>query len=182
MSRLEIIHLFCLIRMENMRLQAQMKTQQIYQRMLALIQGTPRPLEGSLIVQGGFGKLVNINSTNLIIPWQLDILGDYSIDYASIQNTTNINNTGPPIAPLHTQNLLGNTGFDFSNAGPVWIGSQDSLNWSDPNNWNGGFTPGIGDIASFNGSSSLTVIIDPAFSGTIAGLKHQFFLYRDVDL
>ena len=142
--------------------------------------GATQTINGAFIVQGGFGKLVNINSTSLSIPWQLDILGDYAISYASIQNTTNINTTGPPIAPLYTQNLLGNSGFDFSNAGPVWIGSQDSLNWSDPYNWNGGFAPGVGDIATLGAIASeakqslysnSNSIIDPAFSGTIAGLN-----------
>ena len=131
--------------------------------------GATQTVGGALIIIGGYGKLVNINSTNLTIPWLLDILGDYSIDYASIQNTTNINTTGPPIAPLHTQNLLGNSGFDFSNAGPVWLGSTVDLNWSDPNNWDGGFAPGVGDIATF-GNSNNNSIIDPDFSGTIAGL------------
>jgi hypothetical protein len=70
--------------------------------MSTLASGDTQTVTGALIVQGGFGKLVNINSTSSSIPWKLNILGDYSIDYASIQNTTNINTTGPPMSRPYT--------------------------------------------------------------------------------
>ncbi|MBF0491131.1 MAG: hypothetical protein HQL15_11085, partial [Candidatus Omnitrophica bacterium] len=58
--------------------------------------------------------------------------------------------------------MLGNTGFDFADV--VWLGSNNnSNNWSDPNNWDGGFTPGIGDyvLLTENLSSPNDVTLSP---------------------
>ncbi|MDE2027339.1 MAG: filamentous hemagglutinin N-terminal domain-containing protein, partial [Candidatus Omnitrophica bacterium] len=129
--------------------------------------GATQAVTGSLIVQGKFGLLVNLNSTIQGVPWLLNILGKYSIDYASLANTTNVNTTGPPVAVFHTQNLLGNTGFSFANV--QWIGTGNTSNWSESDNWDGGFVPGVGDVVELNGSGNSA--IDPAFPGTVAGLK-----------
>ncbi len=133
--------------------------------------GKTQEIVGSLVLKGKFGSPININSTKQNIPWKLSLLGNYTVDFVRIQNTTNVNIHGPPIAPLHTQNLLGNEGFDFTKAGPLWTGSKDSQNWSDPKNWDTGFTPGAGDIVRLDNTSSFDSRIDSSFAGTVAGLK-----------
>ena len=126
------------------------KTGVLFSKNVHFDAGATQTVNQSFIVQGGFGKYVYLASIVPDVPWKLHDLGNYQIEYVSLQNTTNINANGPPIALLHAQNLLGNAGFDFSNAGPVWRGSQDSIIWSDANNWDGGVTPGIGDVTRVN--------------------------------
>src|SRR5260370_24318875 len=53
----------------------------------------------------------------------------------------------------------------------VWTGASGiDLNWSRAANWDSG-VPGTGDVAIFNNTAaSRDALVDPAFTGTIAGL------------
>ena len=138
-------------------------------KLLHLESDTTQTISGTLTLRGAPSKLVQLRSTNPNIPWKINIQGQHAISFVDMMNGTNVNIHGPPIPLAYSKNSLNNTGFDFSQAGPVWIGSSNSLYWSDPNNWNGGFIPGSGDIVTFS-SESPSSIIDSGFQGSIAGL------------
>ena len=144
---------------------------------------------GVLTLNGGFGKLLNVSSTNPIAPWKASVLGTYDIQYVNLQNSELVYNHGPPAPLLHSKNSGNNTGFDFSPV--IWIpsviaspeGAKQSNLWSNPLNWDGGFIPGQFDSVSLRGAAGDEAIskiasasprndsiIDPAFQGAIAGL------------
>ncbi|MFA6600746.1 MAG: filamentous hemagglutinin N-terminal domain-containing protein, partial [Candidatus Omnitrophota bacterium] len=130
--------------------------------------GKVQKVAGTLTLTGGFGKLLLLRSTQPDIPWKIDARGARDIVHVEVMDSTNINIHGPPLTPEHSKNSLNNTGWDFSQAGPVWTGNS-SLDWSNPLNWDGGFIPGIGDIARFSQLSSDS-IVDSSFAGFIHSL------------
>ncbi len=158
--------------------------------------GATQEIEGTLTLQGGYGKLLLLRSTNNSIPWKINSRGTSDIQFTLVQNSDNVNIHGPPLTPLHSKNSIGNTDWDFSQTGPVWTNSNHTNLWSDPLNWDGGFIPGSGDIVKMSspnaaeqhcGKTACVLIGDPdlrfpitdfgndsivdlAFPGTIAGL------------
>ncbi|MBI3602091.1 MAG: filamentous hemagglutinin N-terminal domain-containing protein, partial [Candidatus Omnitrophica bacterium] len=130
--------------------------------------GSTQNILGILQLNGGWGQPIVLRSTSPPVPWKISPHGITDIAYVDVSNSDNINILGPPITPLHSRNSLGNTGWNFSN-GPVFIGNNSS-NWSDPLNWDGGFVPGAFDLVRFT-SDSHDSILDSNF--TIAGLILQ---------
>ena len=130
--------------------------------------GTTQKIVGTLTLEGSYGKLLVLQSTDVSIPWKINPVGATSISYVLVQNSENVNIHGPPLTGSHLQNSSGNTGWDFSN-GPIFIGNNSS-DWSDGSNWDGGFVPGTFDLVRFT-SDSHDSILDS--DSTIAGLTLQ---------
>ncbi|MBI4397844.1 MAG: filamentous hemagglutinin N-terminal domain-containing protein, partial [Candidatus Omnitrophica bacterium] len=137
-------------------------------------------ITGILTAQGGYGKLLTLKSSSISIPWKIDARGVTDLSYLLVQNATNVNIHGPPLAPAYSSNALGNTGWDFSQSGPSWIGSNTSQLWSLYSNWNGGFVPGAGDIATFSGLATSNTVLDQ--NTTIAGLTLSSDFTRTLSL
>lgn len=127
--------------------------------------GKVQEILGILTLTGGFGKLLNLHSTAADIPWNINPLGSYNVDFVDFKDSANINIHGPPAVFSHVKNSGGNSGWNFSETGFVWTGNN-SLLWSDPLNWDVGVIPGSYDNVRFTGESSSS-IIDNSFSGEI---------------
>ena len=52
----------------------------------------------------------------------------------------------------------------------TWRGGGGDMRWSNPANWEGSLVPGPSDRVRFSEAASRDAIVDPAFSGTIAGI------------
>ena len=124
-------------------------------------EGKTQTIVGILTLRGRFGQLLEVNSTTSADAWKISVLGNYEIEYVDLKNSTNVNIHGPPLSPLHSKNSRGNSGWNFSDAGPIWTGGGSSASWSDPFNWDGGFTPGPGDSVRFDDHSPSSVIDSP---------------------
>jgi filamentous hemagglutinin family protein len=131
--------------------------------------GATQTVKGVLRLQGGFGKLLHLRSTEGSVPWKLDARGLAELAFLSVQNSTNVNIHGPPLAPRHAQNLGGNTGWDLFSSGPRWTGTAGNLIWSDPRNWDGGFVPSSFDAVHFS-ILSPDSLVDVLFQGVVAKL------------
>ncbi|MBI3088306.1 MAG: filamentous hemagglutinin N-terminal domain-containing protein [Candidatus Omnitrophica bacterium] len=127
---------------------------------------TLQTILGTTTFRGDFGNLLLLRST---VPGQQFSLMTNDQTFVRYTDFMDAWIRGPPLAPAHSKNSGNNLGIDFSLAGPVWTGSGGTTNWSDPFNWDGGFTPGQFDLVRFATGGQLSVV-DPAFSGTIAGL------------
>ncbi|HQJ15261.1 MAG TPA: autotransporter-associated beta strand repeat-containing protein, partial [Candidatus Omnitrophota bacterium] len=126
-------------------------------------------IEGILTLQGSYGDLLTIVSTEPGIQWKILPLGGTDIAYSQIGDCFNAR--GPPLAAIHS-NSLGNNSNVLMNS--YWTGQGISNNWSDPDNWDSGIAPAQFDTVNFDGISCLysfnNSFIDPDFSGTIANL------------
>ncbi len=123
---------------------------------------------GTLTLQGSFGNLLMLRSTEVGVQWKINAVGATELSYLDIMDSSNVNIHGPPLAPGYSKNSQGNTGWEF--AGAVWTGNGNNSNWSNGSNWNGGWVPGVGDLVRFTaGAGSSTV--DVSFGGSIGGLK-----------
>ncbi len=126
-------------------------------------------IEGILTLQGSYGDLLTIVSTEPGIQWKILPLGGTDIAYSQIGDCFNAR--GPPLAAVHS-NSLGNNSNVLMNS--YWTGQGVSNNWSDPDNWDSGIVPAQYDTVLFDGITGLypfnNSFIDRDFSGTIADL------------
>ncbi len=123
---------------------------------------------GTLTLQGSFGNLLMLRSTEVGVQWKINAVGATELSYLDIMDSSNVNIHGPPLAPGYSKNSLGNTGWEF--AGAVWTGNGNNSNWSNGSNWDGGWIPGVGDLVRF-GSLSGNAVVDGNFAGAVAGLS-----------
>ncbi|MEK7806375.1 MAG: filamentous hemagglutinin N-terminal domain-containing protein, partial [Chloroflexota bacterium] len=133
--------------------------------------GTLQEILGTTTFRGDFGNLLLMRSTMPgqqfgLLPRGETILQSVDFMDAWIR--------GPPRASAFSKNSGNNVGLDFSLAGPVWTGAGSTSYWSDTLNWDGGFVPGAFDLVRFTPTPYTLhpspAVVDPAFSGTIAGL------------
>lgn len=131
--------------------------------------GQTQTVAGVLTLRGEYGRLILLRSTQADIPWKIDAVGLSDVAYVDLKDSTNVNIHGPPIALATSKNSLNNTGWDFSQAGPLWTNTSGNSLWSDADNWDGGFLPGPGDIVRFTGTSS-DAFVDTLFGAAIGGI------------
>ena len=125
-------------------------------------------IQGTLTLEGEYGNLLRLEPSSSGSTWKMDPQGDRNLDYLDVHGSVNL--SSEPLSPLHTKNSLNNAGWDFSLAGPVWLGLESAA-WSNPANWDGGFSPGVGDTARFTAQSSEDSVVDESSGGSIRSLR-----------
>ena len=145
---------------------------------------------GNLTLEGQFARPLVLRSSVEGKPWEIEAKGDQdNLAFIDVQDSKNVDTTHLPLAPLHARNSLGNFGWDFKSAGPMWTGESNNPSWSNPLNWDGGFVPAPGDIVRFGESSSAKPsVVNSLFEGKAGGLKLDYAykgalsLGRDLDV
>ena len=126
-------------------------------------------ITGTLTLQGEYGKLLVLDSTEPLKQWKILPEGETHIMYTLIGNSANIR--GPPLQSNTSSSLGNNLNWDLSTS---WTGSGFSANWSDSNNWNTGTVPLPTSTVVFNGLTGLfsnkDSLVDAAFQGSIESL------------
>jgi filamentous hemagglutinin family protein len=122
---------------------------------------------GILTLQGSYGNLLTLVSTEPGEQWKILPLGNTDIAFSQIGDCYNAR--GPPLKVIHSSSLGNNSNLDLD---PFWTGQGFSFNWSDPDNWDTGTVPTAFDIVTFDGITGLNPnkdsFIDPAFGGAVA--------------
>ena len=141
---------------------------------------------GILTLQGSYGDLLTLVSTEPGVQWKILPLGGSDMAYSQIGDCFNAR--GPPLQAIHSSSLGNNSNFDLDFS---WTGQGASYNWSDPDNWDSGTIPSSFDTVTFNGitgtNPNKNSFIDPDFSGTIAnfiidGYTGTITLSRDITI
>ncbi len=126
-------------------------------------------VKGVLTVQGAYGNLVTLVSTEPGVQWKILPQGATDIAYSQIGDCFNAR--GPPLAAINSNSLGNNSNLVLDS---YWTGQGVSSNWSDSDNWDSGIVPTQFDTVTFDGITALYAnknsFIDPDFFGVITSL------------
>ncbi len=115
--------------------------------------GASQSFTGTLSLQGSYGHLLSVRSTQAGVPWMIGQVSNHNFIYTAVQDTVYFDSNGPPsLELLHSMNLQNNSGLLFQAL--VFDGSSSTL-YSDPLNWSGGFVPGSYDSVDIQ--SNITI-------------------------
>ncbi len=87
----------------DFKIETKLPLGETYHKKVTFQAGSTQEFTGTLTLEGSSTNLLNIQSSDLQVPVNVSILGDYKIDFINLQGMTHTLNHGPPVQIFHSE-------------------------------------------------------------------------------